>query len=78
MRVEIFQVIHDGAFPKSFYTLKGAKSLPGVCTIVKKTVAAPDENSMIHKAKAYLIHNKLKNLLKKVCYRCQYDCPSQI
>ena len=81
-RVEIFQIICDGAFPKSFYTEEGAKSyassLPGVCTVVKKTVTAPDGNSMVHNAKAYLMRNKLKNLLKEVCYGCQYDRPSQI
>ena len=81
-RVEIFQVICDGAFPKSFYTEEGAKSyacsLPGVCTVVKKTVAAPDENSMVHNAKAYLMRNKLKNPLKEVCYGFQYDRSSQI
>ena len=41
-RVEMFQIICDGAFPKSFYTEKPAKSytssLPGVCTVVKKTL----------------------------------------
>ena len=81
-KVEIFQVNRDGAFPKSFYTEEGAKSyassLPGVCTVVKKTVTAPDENSMVHNAKAYLMRNKLKNLLKEDCYGCQYDRHSQI
>ena len=81
-RVEIFQVIRDGAFPKSVYTEEGAKSsassLPGVCTVVKKTVIAPDESSMVQNAKAYLMRNKLKHLLKEDCYGCQYDRPSQI
>ena len=33
---------------------------------------------MVHNAKAYLMRNKLKNLLKEVCYGRQYDRPSQI
>ena len=53
-----------GLFQSFFYTEEGdkscASSFPGVCTVVKKTVAAPDENSMVHNAKAYLMRNKLK------------------
>ena len=52
-------------FSKVFYTEEGAKSyassLPGVCTVVKKTVGDPDENSMVHNTKVYLMHNKLND-----------------
>ena len=65
VKVEIFKVISDGTFPS-------------VCYSSEKTVAAQDDNSMVHKVEAYLIHNKLKNILKEDCYGCQCNCPSQI